>query len=84
MAANVYVFQISVTSNEQIQLLEKEINLLPGINQWNFDQDDPEFRIFRIVSGENISKDVIALFTRLNFKCLQLFPARWQKLKIAF
>ena len=77
MATNVYVFQVSVTTNEQIQLLEKEINLLPSINQWNFDLDDPEFRIFRIVSGKNISKQVIALFTRLNLKCLQLFAGRY-------
>jgi hypothetical protein len=79
MKTKVYVFQISAVSNEHVQLLEKEINLIPGIGQWNFDLNDPDFRVLRIESEENISAKVISLFSRFNFKCLRLFPGRLNK-----
>jgi len=74
METNVYVFQTSVASTEEIHLIKVEIEALPEIRQWNFDLDDPDFRIFRIEAGENISNKVIALFNRFNFRCLELMP----------
>jgi hypothetical protein len=74
MKTNVYVFQTSVKSTEEIQLLQVEIERLPGIRQWNFDLDDPGFRVFRIEGEKNISSTVISLFNRFNYRCLELIP----------
>ena len=72
MKANVYVFQTSVQSADEIHQLKAEIERIPEIMQWNFDLDDPEFRVFRIVSIKNISNKVISLFDRFNLKCSEL------------
>jgi hypothetical protein len=74
METNVYVFQTSVKSTEEIQFMKVEIELLPGIRRWNFDLDDPDFRVFRIEAEKNISNTVISLFNRFNFRCLELIP----------
>jgi hypothetical protein len=74
MKTNVYVFQTSVKSTEEIQLMQVEIERLPGIRQWNFDLDDPGFRVFRIEAEKNISNTVISLFNRFNYRCLELIP----------
>lgn len=72
MKTNVYVFQTSVQSFDEVQQLKSEIERVPEIIQWNFDLDDPGFRVFRIVSVKNISSKVISLFEALNFKCIAL------------
>jgi hypothetical protein len=72
MKTNVYVFQTSVQSVDEIQQLKGELERVPEIVQWNFDLDDPGFRVFRIVSVKNISNKVISLFEALNFKCVAL------------
>ncbi len=54
METNVYVFQTSVKSTEEIQFMKVEIERLPGIRRWNFDLDDPDFRVFRIEAEKNI------------------------------
>jgi hypothetical protein len=74
MKTNVYVFQTSVKSTEEIQLMKVEIERLPGIRRWNFDLDDPDFRVFRIEAEKNISNTVISLFNRFNYRCLELIP----------
>ena len=70
MKTNVYVFQTSVKSTEEIQFMKVEIERLPGIRQWNFDLDDPDFPVFRIEAEKNISNAVISLFNRFNYRCL--------------
>ena len=74
MKTNVYVFQTSVSSTEEIQFIKVEIERLPGISRWNFDLDDPDFRVFRIEAEKNISNTVISLFNRFNYRCLELIP----------
>ena len=74
MKTNVYVFQTSVKSTEEIQFMKVEIERLPGIRRWNFDLDDPDFRVFRIEAEKNISNTVISLFNRFNYGCLELIP----------
>jgi len=74
MKTNVYVFQTSVKSTEEIQFMKVEIERLPGISRWNFDLDDPDFRVFRIEAEKNISNTVISLFNRFNYRCLELIP----------
>ena len=74
MKTNVYVFQTSVESTEEIQLMKVEIERLPEIRQWNFDLDDPDFRVFRIEAVQNISNKVVSLFNQFNFRCLELIP----------
>ena len=74
METNVYVFQTSVKSTEEIQFMKVEIERLPGIRRWNFDLDDPDFRVFRIEAEKNISNTVISLFNRFNYRCLELIP----------
>jgi hypothetical protein len=74
MKTNVYVFQTSVKSIDEIQPLKVEIEGLPGLRQWNFDLDDPGFRVFRIEAEKNISNKVISLFDRFNYRCLELMP----------
>ena len=72
MKTSVYRFQTSVQSVDEIQHLKGEIERVPEIVQWNFDLDDPGFRVFRIVSVKNISNKVISLFEARNFKCIAL------------
>jgi hypothetical protein len=72
MKTTVYVFQTSIKSFAEIQILKGEIERVPEIIQWNFDLDDPGFRVFRIVSVKNISNKVISLFEARNFKCIAL------------
>ncbi len=72
MKTSVYVFQTSVQSFDEIQILKGEIERVPEIIQWNFDFDDSSFRVFRIVSVKNISNKIISLFEALNFKCIAL------------
>ena len=74
MKTNVYVFQTSVKSTEEIQFMKGEIERLPAIRRWNFDLDDPDFRVFRIEAEKNISNTVISLFNRFNYGCLELIP----------
>lgn len=74
MKTNIYVFQTSVKSTEEIQFMKVEIERLPGIRRWNFDLDDPDFRVFRIEAEKNISNTVISLFNRFNYRCLELIP----------
>jgi hypothetical protein len=74
MKTNVYVFQTSVKSIDEIQPMKVEIERLPGMRQWNFDLDDPGFRVFRIEAETNISAYVISLFNRFNYRCLELTP----------
>jgi hypothetical protein len=74
MKTNVYVFQTSVKSPDEIQFIKVEIERLPGIRQWNFDLDDPGFRVFRIEAEKNISNKVISMFNRFNYRCLELIP----------
>jgi hypothetical protein len=72
MKTTVYVFQTSIKSFAEIQILKGEIERVPEIIQWNFDLDDPGFRVFRIVSVKNISNKVISLFEARNFKSIAL------------
>src|SRR4051812_24946360 len=72
MDTNIYVFQTSVQCREEIRLLKSDIEQLTGIKQWNFDLDDPGFRIFRIEAMKNVSGEIVTLFARFNLKCVPL------------
>jgi hypothetical protein len=76
MKTTIYVFQISDQSDEGIQHIKGEINLIPGIKHWNFDLSDPDFKIFRVEASKNISREVTTLFTRFHFHCYELMPDR--------
>jgi hypothetical protein len=72
METNVYVFQTSVRTEEEILSIKDEIDRLPGIKHWNFDLRDPGLRVFRIEAEKNVSGKIISLFRKFNFKCIEL------------
>ena len=73
MKTNVYVFQTSVKSTEEIQFM-KVSNVYPRLDVGTSIWTTLSSGFFRIEAETNISNTVISLFNRFNYRCLELIP----------
>ena len=67
----VYIFKTSVASQMNAKTLNKHLEKIKEIKQWNFDLEDCD-NILRIVADKLDTTNVINLLTALGFDCKEL------------
>jgi hypothetical protein len=72
METNIYVFKTNVTNHCQVNLLKPLLNKIECIKDWNFDLQNPDDKILRVVSSKNVSDKIISLFHKNDLVCFEL------------
>ena len=67
----VYIFKTSVASQRNAKTLNKHLEEIKEIKQWNFDLEDCD-NILRIVADKLDTTNLINLLTALGFDCKEL------------
>ena len=67
----VYIFKTSVASQMNAKTLNKHLEEIKEIKQWNFDLEDCD-NILRIVADKLDTTNLINLLTALGFDCKEL------------
>ncbi|HVZ24807.1 MAG TPA: hypothetical protein VG842_02070 [Sediminibacterium sp.] len=71
MYMEVLVFATNVNTPQEIELLRPLLDLLPGINRWNFDLDDCD-RVLRIEGPVDLANTVRETLYEKGFVCSEL------------
>ena len=67
----VLVFKTSVSKPKQINKVEKLLNVVPAIKEWNFDLDDCD-NILRIVADNLSPRTIETVLHNAGIDCLEL------------
>lgn len=72
MEKMISIYKTNIENSSQIQLLKKELDVLLGEENWNFDLDDCD-KILRVETDSNLSKEITKILKSNGFEVTELY-----------
>lgn len=66
------IYKTNIENSSQIQLLKKELDVLLGEENWNFDLEDCD-KILRVETDSNLSKEITKILKSNGFEVTELY-----------